>query len=106
MRKECYLDILALLIALSGLMVTAWVSDDVFERIPHIEDGFAYLWHAEVMAEGLISLPSPETPKAFLVPFVVEHEGQRFAKYPPSWPAVPRPQDLPLLSRVSAKALF
>jgi len=105
-RKECYLDVLALLIALSGLMVTAWVSDDVFESIPHIEDEFAYLWHVEVMAEGLISLPSPETSRAFLVPFVVDHEGQRFAKYPPCWPAVPRPQDLPLLSRDSASTLY
>lgn len=43
MRKECCLDVLALLIALSGLMVTAWVSDDVFVRISHIEDEFAYL---------------------------------------------------------------
>ena len=87
MRRGRYLDVLALLLALSGLMITAWVSDDVFERIPHVEDEFAYLWQAEVMAEGLISQPSPETPKAFPVPFVVDHDGQRFAKYPPGWPA-------------------
>jgi len=85
--KGRFLDVLALLLALSGLMVTAWVSDDVFERIPHIEDEFAYLWQAEVMADGQISQPSPETPKAFPFPFVVDHEGQRFAKYPPGWPA-------------------
>ncbi|HUS85448.1 MAG TPA: hypothetical protein VMX56_09900 [Anaerolineales bacterium] len=87
MTKERFLDVLALLLALSGLMIAAWVSDDVFERIPHTEDEFAYLWQAEVMAEGQISLPSPEKPNAFLVPFVVDHEGQRFAKYPPGWPA-------------------
>lgn len=87
MRKERFLDVLALLLALSGLMITAWVSADVFERIPHIEDEFAYLWQAEVMAEGQISQPSPENPKAFPIPFVVDYEGQRFAKYPPGWPA-------------------
>ena len=87
MKKERLLDVLALLLALSGLMITAWVSDDVFERIPHLEDEFAYLWQAEVMAEGQISQPSPENPKAFLIPFVIDHEGQRFAKYPPGWPA-------------------
>ena len=87
MTKERFLDVLALLLALSGLVITAWVSDAVFERIPHIEDEFAYLWQAEVMAEGQISQPSPEKPRAFLVPFVVDHEGQRFAKYPPGWPA-------------------
>lgn len=68
-------------------MIAAWVSDDVFERIPHIEDEFAYLWQAEMMAQGKISQPSPETPRAFPVPFVVDHDGQRFAKYPPGWPA-------------------
>ncbi len=87
MKKERLLDVLALLLALSGLMITAWVSDDVFERIPHIEDEFAYLWQAEVMAEGQISQPSPDNPKSFLVPFVIDREGQRFAKYPPGWPA-------------------
>ena len=106
MRKGRYLDVLALLLALSGLMITAWVSDDVFERIPHVEDEFAYLWQAEVMAEGQISQPSPETPRAFPVPFVVDHDGQRFAKYPPGWPVVPRPQDLLLFSRDSVKVLF
>jgi hypothetical protein len=105
-RKGRYLDVLALLIALSGLIITGWVSDDVFERIPPIEGEFTYPWQGEVMAEDLISLPSPETPKAFLIPFVVDHDGQRFAKYPPGWPVVPRPQDFPQLSRGSAKTLF
>lgn len=87
MTKERFLDVLALLLALSGLNIAARVSDDVFERIPHLEDEFAYLWQAEVMAEGQISQPSPENPRAFLVPFVIDHEGQRFGKYPPGWPA-------------------
>ena len=64
-------------------MIAAWVSDGVFERIPHSEDEFAYLWQAE----GQISQPSPEKPKTFLNPFVVDHDGQRSAKYPPGWPA-------------------
>jgi hypothetical protein len=85
--KERFMDVLALLLALSGLMITAWVSSDVFERIPHIEDEFGYLWQAEVMAEGQISIPSPKNPKVFPIPCVVDHEGQRFAKYPPGWPA-------------------
>lgn len=33
-------------------MNAAWFSDDIFERIPHTDDEFAYLWQAEVMAEG------------------------------------------------------
>ncbi len=37
MRKGRYLDVLTLLLALSGLMITAWVSDDVFERVPLVD---------------------------------------------------------------------
>ncbi len=44
MTKERFLDVLALLLALGGLMTAVWVSDDVYKRIPHVEDGFAYLW--------------------------------------------------------------
>ncbi len=80
-------DILAFLLAIIGFIVTARVSEDIFERIPHIEDEFAILWQAEVMADGLITTASPREPKAFLVPFVVDYEGQRFGKYLPGWPA-------------------
>jgi hypothetical protein len=80
-------DILAILLAIMAFIVTAHVSEDVFERVPHIEDEFAILWQAEVMADGEIKIPSPREPKAFLVPFVVDYEGQRFGKYLPGWPA-------------------
>ena len=80
-------DILAILLAIIGFIVTASVSDDIFESIPHIEDEFAILWQAEVMADGEITMESPRDPKAFLVPFVVDYEGQRFGKYLPGWPA-------------------
>ena len=81
-------DGLALLIAIGACMAAAWASRSVFERIPHLEDEFANLWEAEVMADGAISLPSPEFPRSFMVPFVVDYEGLRFGKYTPGWPAV------------------
>ncbi len=80
-------DILAFLLALIGFIVTVRVSTDIFERIPHVEDEFAILWQAKVMAEGDITMASPREPKAFLVPFVVDYDGQRFGKYLPGWPA-------------------
>ncbi len=86
--KPRYADSLALALAILVALVSAGVVDRVFERIPHIEDEFAYLWQAEVMAEGQIYLPSPTHPSSFLVPFVVDYQGRRFGKYPPGWPAV------------------
>jgi 4-amino-4-deoxy-L-arabinose transferase-like glycosyltransferase len=66
----------------------AWTAEHTFERLPHLEDEFANLWQASVMAQGRIWIPSPEEPRSFLVPFVVDFEGRRFGKYPPGWPAV------------------
>ncbi|MCX6071852.1 MAG: hypothetical protein NTU91_13525, partial [Chloroflexi bacterium] len=81
-------DCLALVIAVGACVAAAWASRAVFERIPHLEDEFANLWEAEVMADGKISVTSPEFPRSFMVPFVVDYEGLRFGKYTPGWPAV------------------
>ncbi|HEY70529.1 MAG TPA: hypothetical protein G4O08_08105 [Anaerolineae bacterium] len=78
---------LALALVLLTMVGTAWISYSIFEHMPHVEDEFANLWQAHVMAENQIFLPSPPVPKAFMVPFVVDFHGQRFAKYPPGWPA-------------------
>jgi 4-amino-4-deoxy-L-arabinose transferase-like glycosyltransferase len=80
-------DAIALGLALIGGVASFLVADRVYERLPHLEDEFALLWEAEVMADGKVYLPSPEAPKSFSVPFVVDYDGQRFGKYPPGWPA-------------------
>ncbi len=79
-------DRLALLIALIAVVLSAVVALRVFGAIPHIEDEFAYLWQAEISAEGDLFVASPPEAKSFLVPFVVDHQGRRFGKYPPGWP--------------------
>jgi 4-amino-4-deoxy-L-arabinose transferase-like glycosyltransferase len=81
-------SILAGMLALGAFGAAAWASQAVFERMPHLEDEFANLWQAEVMADGEIALPSPEFPRSFMVPFVVDYQGLRFGKYPPGWPAL------------------
>jgi 4-amino-4-deoxy-L-arabinose transferase-like glycosyltransferase len=78
---------LALSLSLAAIGITAYLSSHIFERMPHLEDEFANLWEAQVMAGGGFWQPSPEPARAYLVPFVVDHEGQRFGKYPPGWPA-------------------
>jgi len=81
-------DRIALLISLVALLVSAYVTDRVFERIPHIEDEMAYTWQAQVIARGQIALPAQKYPKSMLVPFVVDYNGLRFSKYPLGWPVV------------------
>jgi len=81
-------DRIALFLSLLAILVTSLVTDRIFERLPHIEDEIAYAWQAAAVAGGRLTVPSPAAPKSFLVPFVVDYNGQRFGKYPPGWPAL------------------
>lgn len=81
-------DILALLLCGVAFLATSFIGKNVYEGIPHIEDEIAYVWQAEAIAGGNLLLPTPECPKCFLVPFVVDANGWRSSKYPPGWPVV------------------
>lgn len=81
-------DRIALLLSLLAVLVTYLVTERIFEGIPHLEDEVAYVWQAEALAGGKIAVASPPEPKSFLVPFVVDYEGQRFGKYPLGWPLI------------------
>jgi hypothetical protein len=64
------------------------VADLVLERVPHIEDEVAYLFQAQVFASGHIYVDAPFHTNCFFAPFVLDHQGRRFGKYPPGWPAL------------------
>ncbi len=81
-------DRIALLMSLLAILAGFLAADLVFERMAHIEDEMAYLWQAQVIAKNRLTLPSPDQPKSFLVPFVIDYHGQRFGKYPLGWPVV------------------
>ena len=80
-------DRIALLLSLLAIAAAYLVAERVFERMPHIEDEIAYVWQAQAMAGGRLTVPTPAHPQSFLVPFVVDYNGQRFGKYPLGWPA-------------------
>ena len=81
-------DRIALILALAGVL-TAWlVAVRVFEEMAHIEDEMAYVWQAQAIARGALTVPSPASPESFLYPFVVDYGGRRFGKYPLGWPAL------------------
>jgi hypothetical protein len=82
------IDQLALALSLLAVLFAALVARHIFENVPHLEDEIAYVWQARLLAEGKLSMPSPSHEKSFLVPFVVDYNGQRFGKYPPGWPLV------------------
>ena len=67
-------DKIALIISTLAILVTAWISLNIFEGIAHLEDEFAYIWQAQVIARGELTVPSPPEHKSFLVPFVVDYK--------------------------------
>jgi hypothetical protein len=81
-------ELLALLISFFAFGISLVVTYQIYEGVPHIEDEIAYAWQAKLYTRGNLTISSPPCPKCFLVPFVVDYEGQRFSKYPPGWPVV------------------
>ncbi|MCJ7621999.1 MAG: glycosyltransferase family 39 protein [Anaerolineaceae bacterium] len=81
-------DYTALLISIVAVLVSLFISGNIFDRIPHIEDEITYVWQARLAAQEDLTIPSPVCPNCFLEPFVIDLEGVRFGKYPPGWPVV------------------
>jgi 4-amino-4-deoxy-L-arabinose transferase-like glycosyltransferase len=79
---------LILVICALAFLATAAVACFAFEGLAHLEDEVAYLFQARTMALGRLTVPSPGQPDAFWTPFVLDHLGQRFGKYPPGWPGI------------------
>ena len=75
-----------LLICTAAFGLAALISLGIFERIPHVEDEAAYLFQAQVFAQGRLKVPTPLYPTSYWSPFVLDFEGQRFGKYPPGYP--------------------
>jgi hypothetical protein len=83
-----FADWIALLLSVLAVAASALVTGQVYNAMPHLEDEIAYVWQARLAAEGKLTLPSPAHADSFLVPFVIDHNGVRFGKYPPGWPAM------------------
>ena len=78
----------ALLLALLAVLLSAWVSFDVYEGLAQLEDEYAYQWQAQLAARGKMKISSPPAEQYFAIPFVIDHGGERFGKYPLGWPVV------------------
>lgn len=79
-------SILALSLSLLAVLLSAWVSYGVAEGLAQLEDEYAYRWEAQALSQGEFKVPSPPEAERFLVPFVIDYQGERFGKYPLGWP--------------------
>ena len=80
--------VIALLCVYLAFAATAVVSRAVFERLPHLEDEFAYLFQARIFERGQVTIETPQPAAAFWQPFLINYQGHRFGKYTPGWPAL------------------
>lgn len=89
--------IAALLLALFAFGASLHINRTVFERLPHLEDEFAYLFQAKIFAGGHVTVPrdpSWQESKYFWQPFIIQPDTpfpgtqnyDRFGKYTPGWP--------------------
>ncbi len=83
-----HIDRIALLLCLITFVAAIYVSNRVYEDIPHIEDEITYVWQARLAAAGKLFIETPTCPSCFLEPFIIDKDGLRFGKYPPGWPVV------------------
>lgn len=77
-------SVIIFILALAATLSITW---GVFEAMPHIEDEFANYFQAQVFASGQLWAASPPHPDSFFIPFVIDLNGRRFAKYPPGFAA-------------------
>jgi hypothetical protein len=81
-------DTFALALALLAVLLSGWVSFNVYEGLAQLEDEYAYQWQAQLTARGDLKITSPPEAHEFVIPFVIDHDGERFGKYPLGWPVV------------------
>jgi 4-amino-4-deoxy-L-arabinose transferase-like glycosyltransferase len=86
MRLPPHAAALALIALFVGL--TYGIPNQLYQRLPRLEDEVAGLWQARVFASGRLSVASPPAAEVFRVPFVVDDQGRRFSKYPPGHAAL------------------
>lgn len=75
-------------LCLAVFVAAGLVAVRVFEQVVHLEDEVAYLFQAQVFAAGRAYVEAPFHTNCFFAPFVLDHQGRRFSKYTPGWPAL------------------
>jgi hypothetical protein len=62
----------------------------VFDRVPHVVDSIAQLFHAKIFAMGKLTVPSPPMPEFFEMVHMINN-GQWYSQFPPGHSALLAP---------------
>ncbi|MFT7617342.1 MAG: hypothetical protein ACI97A_000978 [Planctomycetota bacterium] len=76
------------MLALVTLLVTGALAIFVFDRLPHIPDGVAYLFQARSIANGAFAFSDFPVPESFRHYLIDHRDGLAFSITHPGWPMV------------------
>lgn len=86
--KVVRLDRFALIAALWVILLTGVLSYFVYQAHPHVPDETQYIFQANYMAAGQLSVKAPPVPEAFAMYMVPFREARWYGIFPPGWPAL------------------
>lgn len=82
------LDKFAWIAALFMFVLTASLSYFVYQAHPHVPDESQYIFQANYMAAGQLTVTPPLVPEAFSMYMTPTQEERWFGIFPPAWPAL------------------
>lgn len=82
------LDRFSLIAALSVVLLTASLSYFVYQAHPHVPDETQYIFQANYMAAGQLTVAAPAVPEAFSMYMVPFRDNRWPGIFPPGWPAL------------------
>ena len=82
------LDRFAVIMALWVVTLTGALSYFVYQAHPHVPDETQYVFQANYMAAGQLSVEAPAVPEGFAMYMVPYREARWYGIFPPGWPAL------------------
>jgi hypothetical protein len=70
-----------------SFVLASIVSDAIFERIPHVQDSIAQLFHGKILAAGALTAPAPPA-EFFEFLHIIINDGKWYSQYPPGHSAL------------------
>jgi len=82
------LDRFSWIVALAVVVLTASLSYFVYQAHPHVPDESQYIFQANYMAAGQLTVQPPKVPEAFSMYMIPTYEPRWFGIFPPAWPSL------------------
>jgi 4-amino-4-deoxy-L-arabinose transferase-like glycosyltransferase len=87
-KERVQLDRFSLLAALWIVLLAGFLSYFVYQSHPHVPDETQYLFQAQYLAAGQLTVKAPLVPEAFAMYMVPFQEERWFGIFSPGWPAL------------------